>query len=279
MKNELNERQLEAVNTLEGPLLILAGAGSGKTKTLTHRIANLLRHGVQPTEILAVTFTNKAAKEMRERLWKIVASLRSNVSSRTASVAPVFTGLRRSSSAAASGGPSKERFDPLANSSLNHSSKEPLGSPADNMYFPSNERFGPLANNIPRNFMPYLGTFHGVCVRILRQEYEAAGLEKNFTIYDTEDQVALVRRIMKSLKVESKMLKPRAVLSIISKAKNDGQTPGEYVATAYYPNQKAVAKVYYEYEREKEEAAALDFDDLLLRALKLFAENREVRKK
>ncbi|MBQ3261419.1 UvrD-helicase domain-containing protein [Candidatus Saccharibacteria bacterium] len=223
MKSELNERQLEAVNTLEGPLLILAGAGSGKTKTLTHRIANLLRHGIRENEILAVTFTNKAAKEMRERLWKLV-----------------FAGL------------------------------------TENDHLPE---AGASVSVIPRSFMPYLGTFHGVCVRILRMEFEAAGLDKNFVIYDAEDQMTLVRRIMKRVKVDNKSLKPRAVLAMISKAKNEGMTPEEFAGQAYYPNQKAVAKVFFEYEKEKAEAVALDFDDLLLRTLKMFGENKEVREK
>ncbi len=210
--DNLNEQQHEAVKTLEGPLLILAGAGSGKTKTLTCRIANLLKHGVREENILAVTFTNKAANEMRERLWGLLA----------------------------------------VKGSLSQS---------------------------PRNFMPYMGTFHGICVRILHLEYEAAGLDRNFTIYDADDQVSLIRRTMKNLKVDNKMLKPKSVLSMISKAKNDGVTPDEYAETAFYPNQKAVAKIYKAYEREKEEAAALDFDDLLLRALKLFRENANVREK
>ena len=205
----LNKQQLEAVNTLEGPLLILAGAGSGKTKTLTCRIANLLKNNVPQQNILAVTFTNKAAREMRERLWKIIA-------------------------------------------------KE--GEP-------------------PRSFMPFMGTFHGICVRILRIEWEAAGLDKNFTILDTEDQASLIKRIMKELKVESKALKPKSVLAVISKAKNENISPSEYLETAYYPNQKQTGKIYARYEIEKEKLAALDFDDLLLRALKLFKENASVRRK
>ncbi|MBQ8996669.1 UvrD-helicase domain-containing protein [Candidatus Saccharibacteria bacterium] len=210
---QLNEQQLEAVKTLEGPLLILAGAGSGKTKTLTHRIANLLTNGVSEYEILAVTFTNKAAREMRERLWKLMR------------------------------GEQAEGAD------------------------------------LPRGFMPYMGTFHGICVRILRIEADAAGLDKNFTIYDAEDQVALIKRMMKQLKIDNKTLKPRAILSIISRAKNEGQSPEEYAAGAYYPNQRNIAKLYAAYEKEKGENGALDFDDLLLRALKLFRDDVKVREK
>ena len=122
----LNSAQREAVETLNGPLLILAGAGSGKTKTLTHRIANLIKHGTMPQNVLAVTFTNKAAKEMRDRLWRIVMS-------------------------------------------ENEKNIEP-----------------------PRSFMPYMGTFHGIAVKILRIEADVLGLDKNFVIYDTADQVSLI---------------------------------------------------------------------------------------
>lgn len=216
----LNDQQLEAVNTLEGPLLILAGAGSGKTRTLTYRIANLLKSGVRESNILAVTFTNKAAREMRERLWKILA-------------------------------PARDR------------NGDGVFAEAD----------------VPRGFMPYMGTFHGICVKILHLEYECAGLNKNFIIYDTEDQVAVVKRAMKALEIDNKTLKPKTALAIISKVKNEGIGPVEYAETAIYPNQKAVAKIYARYERDKEEVGALDFDDLLLRALRLFSENAAIRKK
>lgn len=205
----LNAPQKEAVETLDGPLLILAGAGSGKTKTLTHRIANLIQHGVKPQEILAVTFTNKAAREMRERLWRLTGG-----------------------------------------------QNEPV-----------------------RSFMPYMGTFHGICVKILRIEYLAAGFNRDFVIYDMEDQVLLIKRIMKNLKVEDKSLKPKFVQSIISKAKNEGILPDEFLASAYYPNQFMMGKIYREYEEEKEKVGALDFDDLLLRTLKMIEENLEVREK
>ena len=195
----LNSRQKEAVETLEGPLLILAGAGSGKTKTLTCRIANLLAHGVRPGSILAVTFTNKAAREMRERLG--VA-------------------------------------------------------------------------------LPFMGTFHGICVKILRIEAEAAGLARSFVIYDADDQVSLIRRVMKNLKLsENKALKPKSVQAVISGEKNKGNGPEEYAASAFYPNQRDIAKIFRVYEEEKEKAGALDFDDLLTRTLELFSKNSAVRAK
>ena len=208
--DSLNDKQKEAVETLEGPVLILAGAGSGKTKTLTCRIANLIEHGVSPNRILAVTFTNKAAKEMRERLWAL----------------------------------------------LRHS----LGP-------------GSLS-------MPYMGTFHGICVKILRMEAEAVGMLRDFVIYDADDQISLIRRAMKDLKLtEEKNLKAISIQSIISAEKNRGNGPDEYAANAFYPNQKQIAKVFRKYEEEKKKAGALDFDDLLLEVLKLFSENKTIRKK
>ena len=229
----LNERQKEAVECLSGPLLILAGAGSGKTKTLTHRIANLIAHGVSPNEILAVTFTNKAAKEMRGRLWQLVYG--------------------------------------FSSVGLGFSSTSYAGTPAGIKL---------IAEEPPRSFMPYMGTFHGIAVRFLRMEAEAAGLGRNFVIYDVDDQVSLIRRIMKDLKMtDDKSLKPKTVQSIISAEKNKGNGPEEYEEQAYYPNQKRITKIFYRYEEEKQKAGALDFDDLLLRELELLKNNSEVRKR
>ena len=238
----LNSAQREAVECLEGPLLILAGAGSGKTKTLTHRIANLIAHGVQPSRILAVTFTNKAAKEMRGRLWDLLGGGGRNTS---------FEGPKTWASA-------PER--------------------------PEKEVFGrdPHQMNLepPRSFMPYMGTFHGIAVKILRIEANVLGLDKNFVIYDMDDQVALVRRIIKELKMtDNKQLKPKSVQSIISSEKNQGNGPDEYEAKALYPNQKQIAKIFYRYEEDKQKAGALDFDDLLLKELELLQKYPEVRQK
>lgn len=238
----LNPAQREAVECLEGPLLILAGAGSGKTKTLTHRIANLIAHGVQPSRILAVTFTNKAAKEMRGRLWDLLGGGGRNT---------FFEGPKTWASAPE--WPEKEVFgqDP------HQMNSEP-----------------------PRSFMPYMGTFHGIAVKILRIEAEILGLDKNFVIYDMDDQVALIRRIIKDLKMtDNKQLKPKSVQSIISSEKNQGNGPDEYEAKALYPNQKQIAKIFYRYEEDKRKAGALDFDDLLLKELELLQKYPEVRRK
>ena len=203
----LNPAQQEAVNTLTGPVLILAGAGSGKTKTLTHRIANLIAHGVQPYQILALTFTNKAAREMRERLANL------------------------------------------------------------------------LGMELGYNFMPWMGTFHAICVKILRIEAANVGLSKNFVIYDTDDRLALIKRAMKDLKINDKNLKPKACAAAISKAKNEGQEPDELLASAMYPQQQKIAEVYERYEEMRKKADAVDFDDLLLEVAKLLKERPDVRKK
>ncbi len=202
----LNYAQKSAVLHTSGPLLILAGAGSGKTKTLTHRIAHLLMdEGVWPNEILAVTFTNKAAKEMRERLAVLTRQPNS------------------------------------------------------------------------RSFMPWMGTFHGICVRLLRQDGGAIGIQSNFVIYDEDDRQGLIKQAMKELSISGDQIKPRSVSAAISSAKNELVDPEEYAATAHYPNQQAIARIYARYEELRRAAGALDFDDLLIETVRLLREVPAVR--
>ncbi len=205
----LNPAQSDAVQTTSGPLLILAGAGSGKTKTLTHRIAYLIAHeSVWPNEILAVTFTNKAAREMRERLGILLNQNSSN-----------------------------------------------------------------------RSFMPWMGTFHGICVRMLRIEGEAIGIPKNYVIYDEDDRQGLIKQAMKSLSVSETEVKAKSVSSAISSAKNEMVGPDDYESTAQFPYQKNIAKIYKKYESLRKIAGALDFDDLLLETVRLLREKPLVRAK
>jgi len=205
----LNPAQSEAVKTTSGPLLILAGAGSGKTKTLTHRIAYLIANGgIYPNEILAVTFTNKAAREMRERLGVLLGQNSSN-----------------------------------------------------------------------RGFMPWMGTFHGICVRMLRIEGEAIGIPKNFVIYDEDDRQGLVKQAMKQLSISETEIKAKAVSSIISSSKNEMVSPEDYEAVANMPYQKNISRIYKRYEKLRKIAKALDFDDLLLETVHLFREKAEIRTK
>ncbi len=204
---------------------MLAGAGSGKTKVLTHRIANIIAHGTRPDQILAVTFTNKAAKEMRVRLWNLLESQRQGVAQ------------------------------------LQDASQSQDTAPN-------------------RNFMKYMGTFHGICVRILHIEHQAAGVGANFTIYDTEDQLTLIRRIMREMKLTGdKSLTPKNAQNAISHYQNLGMKPADARREAYYPNQKKIVEIYERYEQEKRAADALDFDDLLSKAAEMFEKNAEVRHK
>lgn len=205
----LNSEQASAVRTTSGPLLILAGAGSGKTKTLTHRIAYLIQQEkVWPNEILAVTFTNKAAREMRERLGHLLGQ-----------------------------------------------------------------------DGQQRNFMPWMGTFHGICVRLLRIEGSKIGIMSNFVIYDEDDRQGLIKQSMKALSISDKQIKPRAVSAAISNAKNELRTPADMESSARYPFEQEVAKIYANYEKLRQAAGALDFDDLLIETVRLLREQPAVRDK
>lgn len=204
---DLNREQSLAVVHESGPLLILAGAGSGKTKTLTHRIAYLIDSGrALPQQILAVTFTNKAAKEMRDRL----ASL--------------------------------------------------IGESSDN-----------------RNFMPWMGTFHSISVRILRQYGENISIPRNFTILDDSDRLSLIRAAMRTINVSDKQFNVRSIGSLISSAKNNMLLPDDYYKVARTPIQQVTAEVYPLYEKMRKSAKSLDFDDLLLESVKLLRDVPEVK--
>jgi DNA helicase II / ATP-dependent DNA helicase PcrA len=214
--DELNPQQREAVETTEGPVLILAGAGSGKTRVITFRIAYLIeKMGVMPESILAVTFTNKASSEMAERVEKLVGGL---------SIAK-----------------------------------------------------------------PVISTFHSFCVRVLRRDVEALripstvpgqpaiGLTKNFVIYDESDQQQVVKGIMRRLGLDDKQLTPRNVLSRISWAKNHMLDPQEIYLQSADPKTEKIAHIFEEYRKELRKANAMDFDDLLLEAMRLLKSVAAVR--
>jgi DNA helicase-2/ATP-dependent DNA helicase PcrA len=168
----------------------------------------MMNEHVWPNEILAVTFTNKAAKEMRERLGQLIGQEGST-----------------------------------------------------------------------RSFMPWMGTFHGICVRLLRQDGDKIGIQPNYVIYDEDDRQGLIKQAMKQLSIADKQIKPRAVSSAISNAKNELQSPEEFAASSHYPFQQAVAKIYALYEKMRTDAGALDFDDLLIETVRLFRDQPEVQKK
>ena len=195
----LNTAQREAVEHFEGPLLVLAGAGSGKTRVLTARIARLIEHhGVAPAHILAVTFTNKAAGEMRSRVAHLLG-------------------------------------------------EEPSGM--------------------------WIGTFHSIGARMLRREAPLVGRTPAFTIYDEDDSLAVVRRIMDRQKISVKQFPPRALRAAISDAKNALVMPAEYERLAMDPHAKTAASVYHELEATLRESNAVDFDDLLLLPVRVLREN------
>lgn len=201
----LNPAQAQAVAHTEGPLLIMAGAGSGKTKVLTCKIANLLDKGISPYNILAITFTNKAATEMRERVDRMI---------------------------------------------------------------------GEKAKSV------WLSTFHSFCAKFLRFEIEALGIYKqNFVIYDTQDAQTLIKNCLKELNLDEKQYAPYSVQSAISNAKNMMLTPDDYARDATDFFARKVAEIYNLYQKNLIENNALDFDDLLMLAVKVLKENEMVRQK
>jgi len=209
--SQLNPQQREAVLASDGPLLILAGAGSGKTRVIAHRIAYLIaERGVWPRNILAVTFTNKAAEEMRNRVGKLLADLE-------------------------------------------------VGS------------------------VPLISTFHSLCVRILRRDIEAlnAGFTRSFTIYDQDDTVRLTRNCMRELGLDDKQLAPRSVQAAISAAKNRGEDAEAFSAKAQYIDERraSIARVFQLYEERLHKNNALDFDDLLIKTVRLLRDVAEVRER
>ena len=226
LKN-LNDKQKEAVRTVEGPVLVIAGPGSGKTKVLTHRIAYLIRQkGISPSNILAVTFTNKAAREMKERIERL---LQETVAGKD------FSG------------------NLVEN---------------DNLMFPS--------SNVQ---LPTVGTFHNICVRILRRETALTKYKKNFLIYDSDDQLSAIKKAMKEEQIDLEQFKPKAILSQISNAKNELKTAQDYSNLANDYFQENVSKIYNAYQKKLIENNALDFDDLIMQTSLLFMENPAVLKK
>ena len=200
--DDLNREQRLAAETLEGPLLVLAGAGSGKTRALTYRVANLLEHGVPPWAIMAITFTNKAAAEMRERIEKLAGAGAQEV---------------------------------------------------------------------------WVSTFHAGCAKILRRDIEKLGYTRSFTIYDDDDQMSALKEILKKLNIDEKFLPPRELKSKISDAKNKLLGPQEWFASSERDYRcQMVYDVYNAYEEKLKTSNALDFDDLIVKTLELFAQHPPV---
>lgn len=222
MKNileNLNDKQLEAVQHHSGPMLVIAGAGSGKTRALTHRIAYLIKHHkVNPWNILAVTFTNKAANEMKNRVVKLLSD-----------------------------------HDELA-------FMETFGD-----LFEAGEMEKLTSSNIPT-----IGTFHSICVRILRKNIHLMDFENSFAIYDTADQQIVMKRLMDEAGMDTKKTNPKAVLAHISNAKNQLMGPKEFEGYANDYFSEKVAKLYPKYQNALQTNNALDFDDIIMKTVILF---------
>ena len=200
--NGLNDKQKEAVLATDGPCLVIAGAGSGKTKVLTHKIAYDIESGIKPWNILAITFTNKAANEMKERIEKLI---------------------------------------------------------------------GDAAKDL------WMGTFHSICVRILRRYIDRIGYKTDFVIFDTSDQKTLIKECLKTLKVDDKIFIDRGVLSEISNGKNEMLEPKAYgVKYAGDFRKKTIAEIYELYQRRLRENNAIDFDDIINFTIKILSENPDV---
>jgi DNA helicase II / ATP-dependent DNA helicase PcrA len=208
---ELNQPQIEAVNTLSGPLLVLAGAGTGKTRVVTFRIANLIRHGIQPDRILAVTFTNKAAKEMQHRIGERIKQ-------------------------------------------------------------PRKARRGEKAPPVP-----LVGTFHSICVRVLKRHAKQLGYPEHFAIYDRGDQESVARGVLRELKIHEAILSPGDFLGIVGRWKNSSIRPGDALSAAISDKEHLAAAGYIRYQRALKLSGAFDFDDLLLCTETLLLENETVR--
>jgi DNA helicase-2/ATP-dependent DNA helicase PcrA len=200
LKN-LNPQQKEAVTTIHGPLLILAGPGSGKTRVLTHRLAYLIANNVIPENILAVTFTNKAAEEMKQRILKLIGK---------------------------------------------------------------------------KIFAPVIGTFHSICLRILKKEIDKIGYRRSFTIYDEDDQLSVIKKIIIELEINKDQFPPKKVSAIISALKSEFINYSIYAENAREYFEKTMSTIYSAYQQELKKNNALDFDDLIMLTIELFEKFPEV---
>lgn len=214
----LNGKQIEAVKIVDGPVLVISGPGSGKTRCLTHRVAYLIQQGIAAQNILAITFTNKASEEMRERISNLLE------------VGPQL--IYR----------------------------------------------GPTSLDLSLDLnMPLIGTFHSVGLRILRNEILQLGYRRNFTIFDEDDQLSLVKRVMGDLEIDTKSFNPKNILYKISELKTQLIFPEDYEPKDFYP--EIVAKVYKKYQQDLKEHNSVDFDDLIVLPIKIFRQNSETLKK
>ncbi len=215
----MNEKQIEAVKIINGPVLVISGPGSGKTRCLTHRVAYLISQGISPENILCITFTNRAAEEMRDRITNLLK-------------------------------------------------QEPRSKNQDSEIRNIHDSIFML-----RASSPLIGTFHSIGLRILRNEIPQLGYRRNFTVFDEDDQLSLVKKAMADLDIDAKSFNPRAIAAKISELKTQLIFPENYEPKDFYP--EIVAKVYKKYQQELKDHNAVDFDDLIVLPIKIFRANPE----
>ncbi len=243
----LNQKQIEAVSQVDGPVLIIAGPGSGKTRVLTHRVAYLIEQGILAEQILAVTFTNKAAAEMKERIAKLI-SLQAKPGSESLAVAV---------------------------GDKNHLAAKLLlpGKRDFKMPAPHRSRFSGTGAG------PTIGTFHAVCAKFLRKEAKKLGYESDFIIFDANDSKTMIKKAMESLGISEDQFNPVAVAGTISQAKNELKDADAFANEAFDFFPQTVSKIYTAYQARLKQDNAMDFDDLIMLMVKLWQEYPDVLKK
>jgi DNA helicase-2/ATP-dependent DNA helicase PcrA len=248
--SSLNPQQREAVQTIRGPVLILAGAGTGKTRVITFRIAHMIEGGIAPEHILGVTFTNKAAREMQERVRKLMPRARAG-QARTQSQNQTMHGQRQIEAPAQSHGSGASAS---ADSEVD-SAPGPAPAPV------------PVEEKKPQQ--PTICTFHSLCVRILRQHIDKLGYKRNFVIYDESEQLSAVKKILSHISSKAQKLDAGDILGALSRLKNAGRRAA---ASGDDLNQAMAAHIRPKYESALRACNAVDFDDLILLTLRLFSE-------
>jgi DNA helicase II / ATP-dependent DNA helicase PcrA len=259
LKN-LNDKQKEAVKAAEGPVLVIAGPGSGKTRVLTHRIVYIIEtKKARPENILAVTFTNKAAKEMKNRVEALLEEI-----SRKNNINKKETDFPAD--------------DLDINQTLNSIYENSRELQNNNFQFPISNFSAQGGPSLGWNF-PTICTFHSLCVKILRKEAESIGYKKEFIIFDSDDQKSCVKKILKTLNLNDEQFNPKAILSEIGNAKNELITPEVYSEMAESYFQQVASKVYDLYQKELRQNNSLDFDDLIMQTIVLFIRHPEILEK
>ncbi len=267
----LNEKQKEAVMTAEGPVLVIAGPGSGKTRVLTHRIVYIIEtKKARPENILAVTFTNKAAQEMKNRVELLLGEMNreNNTGKKETDFPADDAGINQTLNSIYE---NAKEFDTFPSQSSDERLRRGGNIP--------NYKFSAYGGSATGGNFPTISTFHSLCVKILRKEAEFIGYKKEFIIFDSDDQKSCVKKILKKLNLNDEQFNPKAILSEIGNAKNELITPEEYSGMAESYFQQVASKVYDLYQKELRQNNSLDFDDLIMQTIVLFLKHPEILEK